>query len=119
MDPQKEHVWFYIFTRMKLSDDAMKIYGDLKAVYGESCASYRTVARWVEQFKNGKTSVKDEDWSGCPISVWDENTLMFVKKMVEEDPHITIQEISERTDLAHGTVERILQDDLGIRKDAV
>ena len=48
-----------------------------------------------------------------------ENTLMFVKKMVEEDPHITIQEISERTDLALGTVERILRDDLGLRKVAV
>ena len=85
MDPQKEHVRFYIFTRMKLGDDATKIYGDLKAVYGESCASYHTVARWVEQFKNGKTSVIDEDRSGLPVSVKEENTLMFVKKMVEED----------------------------------
>ena len=56
--------------------------------------------------------------SGRPISVQDENTMMFVKKMVEEDPHITIQEISERTDLALGTVKRIFEDDLAFRKIA-
>ena len=36
--------------------------------------------------------------------------------MVDEDPHITIREISERTELALGTAERILRDDLDLRK---
>lgn len=116
MEPEKEHIRFYIFTRMKIGDDPMKIHGDLKAVFGDSCVSYRTVCRWVEQFRSGKTSFEDKDHSGHPTSVRDEHTLMFVKKMVEEDPHITTREINERTDIALGTVQRILRDDLDLRK---
>ena len=51
-------------------------------------------------------------WSGM-------RKLLFVKKLMEEDPHITVPEICEICDLSIGTAEGIVRDDLNPRKIVV
>lgn len=118
MDPSLEQLRFYVFTRRQLGDAPPKIYADLMAVYGEECVTYRTVCRWIQHFREGKIDLKDEHRKGRPTVARNEQTVLLVKKVVEDDPHISIREISETYALSYGTVERILRDDLKLKKVA-
>ena len=43
-----------------LDKSASEIKSELDTVYAENTLPYRTVARWVSYFKEGRSSVKDE-----------------------------------------------------------
>ena len=93
MDSKADQFHFYVLTWLKLRDDCMKIHADLTNVCGAKCASYRTICRWIERFRAGKVSFEDCHHPGHPVSVKNEQTvLFFLKKLVKEDPHTTIRE---------------------------
>lgn len=116
MDPKAKQFRFYVFTRMKLGDNGMKILTDLTDVYGASCVSY--ICRWTEGFRAGKVSLEDGHCPSCLVLVSNEQTVLFVKKLVQEDPHVTIHEICKRFDISIGTAERSAHNDVNLRKIA-
>ena len=50
----------------------------------------------IEGFRDGQVSFEDGHRPGRPVSVRHEQTVLFVKIFIEENPHITIPEICER-----------------------
>lgn len=116
MEPEKEHLRFYIFTRTQLGELPTKIYEDLQQVYGPSSCSYDTVCRWVRRFKSGKNDVYDDPRCGAPKSAMNEKSIELVKCAIEEDPHITIQELADTHDLSTGTVHTIIHNELHMKK---
>ena len=60
------------FTRKGLN--AIEISKELDNVYKDSAPSYRTVAKWVAEFKDPERGFKDAPRMGCPSTITaDEN----------------------------------------------
>ena len=100
---------------MKLEDDCLKIHADLTHAYGAKCVLHCTVCRWTEGFRARKVSLEDGHCPSCLVLVSNEQTVLFVKKCIEENPHMIICEVCERCVLI-GTAERIVGNDLNLKK---
>ena len=78
--------------------------------------SYRTVCRWVEQLGAGRAP---SDWGNRverALLARNEQNIAYVKRLIEEDPHSTVRELSEACELSIGTINSILHKDLHMRK---
>ena len=64
--------------------------------------------------ERGKVSCEDSHRQGRPVSLRSEHAVLFVKKLIEENPHTAIREIC---DVSIGTAQRIVRDDLNLRKN--
>ena len=61
-----EYIRFYIYTRYKLGFRARPDHEELVTVYGDLSSSFCVVARWIEDFSDGRESVADEARAGKP-----------------------------------------------------
>lgn len=50
MEPTREDIRFYIYTRYKLGIRARPVHEELTQVYSDRGPSFRTVARWIQHF---------------------------------------------------------------------
>ncbi|PNF40606.1 hypothetical protein B7P43_G06749 [Cryptotermes secundus] len=94
---------------------ARQCHQGLQEACGESALPYRTVARWVKAFNEGRQNVADMRRPGRP-SVSDE--VYALSALRESDRRHTIRELARETGLAHTTVLHILKERLGMRKIA-
>ena len=67
----------------------------------------------LKESRAGKVSFEDDHRQGCPVSVRNEQTVLVIKKLIEENPHISI---CERCDVSIGTAERVVHGDLNLKK---
>ena len=113
---EKYNYRFYIKTRVALGISATSICQELETAYGDQAPCYSTVQRWAKLFKDGREVVEDDPRCGRPITSLTPINIELVRQAVEENPHITYIEIEAETSLSRGTIERILQDSLKLRK---
>ena len=74
----REEQRVYCKVRRLLGKSASEIKSELDTVYRENTLPYRTVARWVSYFKEGRSSVKDKARPGRPVSATSENDVATV-----------------------------------------
>ncbi|PSN47788.1 hypothetical protein C0J52_08164 [Blattella germanica] len=96
--------------------NARQCYEILQDVCGENALPYRTVARWVKAFNEGRQNVTDMPRSGHP-TVSEEN-VQNVNALVLADRNSTIRQLANDTRLAPSTVLKILKKHLQMRKIA-
>ncbi|PNF26790.1 hypothetical protein B7P43_G17675, partial [Cryptotermes secundus] len=94
---------------------ACQCHQGLHEACGESALPYRTVARWVKAFNEGRQNVADACLTGRP-SVSEE--VYALSLLLESDRRHTIRELARETGLAHTTVLHILKERLAMRKIA-
>ena len=116
MDVSRENQRFYVFTRLQLGDELKKIHDDLYSVYADQAVPYNTCARWVREFKDGRKLLTDKPRSGAPKSKVNETLVTNVKKHVDNDPNVSVREISSDLDVSIGTIHKVLHEELGLRK---
>ncbi|PSN43849.1 hypothetical protein C0J52_11883 [Blattella germanica] len=87
--------------------NARQCYEILQDVCGENALPYRTVARWVKAFNEGRQNVTDMPRSGHP-TVSEEN-VQNVNALVLADRNSTIRQLANDTRLAPSTVLKILK----------
>jgi histone-lysine N-methyltransferase SETMAR len=107
---------FYIRTRTLLGIDATTIHEELTTAYGDHAISYTTVQRWNKFFCEGNMELEDKPRQGRPVSRAIEENIELVRKLIEEDPHSTYEDIEEETQLSHGTVHSIIHKHLHKQK---
>ena len=95
---------------------ARQCHQGLQEACGESALPYRTVARWVKAFNEGRQNVADVRRPGRP-SVSEEEVYALTA-LLDSDRRHTIRELARETGLAHTTVLHILKERLGMRKIA-
>ena len=74
----------------------------------------RTVQRWLESFKAGRTDLTDEKRTGRPRSPSRSRLTQDVKSLLEEDARLTVRELSDRVDKPPTNVFRAIKEDLGL-----
>jgi transposase len=57
----------------------------MQAQYGDNCLSRSKIYEWIDHFKKGRTSVRDEERSGRPSTSRTENNIQAVERMVQEN----------------------------------
>ena len=112
----KENFRFYMKMRTALNIPPGVIYDELYSVYSEQAPSYAAVERWAKSFNEGRQEIEDEARSGRPVIETISDNIEEVRLLIDDDPHITIEEVQEQTGLSHGTVQRIITDHLNLRK---
>ena len=89
-------------------EKASKVLERLQTVYGEHCLLKSQVYEWYQRFRDGRTSISDDEHPGHPVSVSDDETVAFVEHLVLEDRRITIEHLSSITAISVGSVHAIL-----------
>lgn len=116
MEGTKEQYRFYVITRLQLGDKAKKIHNDLEAVYGANCVTLCTIYRWIQAFQAGESSSTPGKGPARPFPARNEQNIALIERLVAEDPHSTVRELSETSGVSVGTIHSILHDDLHMRK---
>ena len=86
------------------------IFEELKTVYDESDHLRPTMKYWTKEFKGGRVSVLDEERSGRPQEISNDNELSSI---IRSDRR-TVKQLSSRLNASVGTVHERLKA-LGIR----
>lgn len=75
------------------------------AVYGKGTVSERVCQNWFSKFRAGNTSCEDNERSGRPSVVDDDQ----IKTLIEKNPRYTTREIAEIVNISQKTVVNHLQ----------
>lgn len=113
---ENENMRFYIMTRALLDVSPTTIHDELVTVYGGHAVSYSTVQRWAKKANNGEMEIEDCSRSGRPVSESTKENIELVGSLIEEDPHITYDELEAQTMLSRGTLFNIIHDRLKMKK---
>ena len=106
----------YCEIRGLLGKSASEIKSDLDTVYRENTLPYRTVARRVSYFKEGRSSVKDEVRPGRPVLATSENDVATLQSIVQHDWRYSVEEISDLSGLSLPYVFTILKEKLKLQR---
>ena len=74
-------------------------------MYGEEALKERQCRNWFDKFRSGDFVLKDEQRSGRPNEVNDDQ----IKAIIESDRHVTMREIAEMLKMPKSTIDRHMQ----------
>ena len=104
---------YYDYKRMLSQQECLE---SLQKTFGESCVSRATVYNWYAEFNRGRDHFEDEPRVGRPRSAVTPENIEVVRQLVNDDPHITYQQIEDTLQIGSAATESILHDYLGLRK---
>lgn len=86
------------------------------AGFGEGVVSHTTVYTWYKRFKDGRTSLEDDERSGRPTTaVTDENETR-VRALLKQDRHMSLRMLSDKLNISKNSVGMILKEKMHRRK---
>ena len=88
----------------------------LVQAWGEQAPSDHTIFHWFLEFQRNKFSVQDAPRSGRPSTSITEQTVDPVRKLIEDDPHSTYQQIEAILGISSAPINSIIHDYLNLRK---
>ena len=112
----REHQRYYIFVEWKNGTSAADIHQKLVVAEGVKALHLSTIYCWIEAFEHGQQSIKDEACSGQPCEAVTPTTIAMVEQFVNEDCHITTQNLAEEVGISKERISHILHEELGMRK---
>ena len=99
-----------------LGKTGAETYEMLQAAFVESCLSRLKTFEWYPHFKNGRQSFEDDPRPGRPSTSHTEETMARVREIFRTDRCLTIREVAEDVGIAFGTCQKILTEDLQMRR---
>jgi len=112
----KENFRAYIKVRTALSIQPKTIHDELYSVFGDQAPSYGTVAKWPKWFREGRETIEDHPRPGRPVTETTSENIEEIRSLINDDPHLTIDEIQVETGMSRGTIERIISNHLQLKK---
>lgn len=109
---QRGAIFFLSRKGLKLSE----IVSEMKSVYGESCPTESTIKKWNKDFKCGRDTIEDAPRAGRPQELDIDRLSQQIYAAIKVDRRITIEQISSELRVSYGTVQKILSDELGLKK---
>lgn len=80
---------------------------------GQSCKR-SLVYKWHGRFSNGREDINDDKRAGRPVT--SDSLKLAVASELSTDRRRSIDELADMFDLSHGTMHKIITNDLGMRK---
>ena len=93
-----------------------EIHRRLLVQYGNSCLPQRSVYEWIEKFKNGRTSVTQNEGAGRPVTAINEENIERSREIILSDRRITVDDVANRLQISHGSAYEIIYSRLGFHK---
>ncbi|VEN49687.1 unnamed protein product [Callosobruchus maculatus] len=90
----------------------------VKKAYGDAALSKTRVYEWFSRFKNKEMSIEDQHRSGRPLASRTDENVKKINALVREDRPRTIDQLCEMSGISWSSVQRILSEDLHIRRVA-
>ena len=90
----------------------------LKEAFGEQALSQARTSEWSERFKDGRQSVEDNKHSGRPSTCTTPEMIAKVRQVILEDRRQTIHDVCNSGGLSYGSCQRILAEELHMRRIA-
>jgi len=88
----------------------------LKTAFGKQAVGRSQTFQWFSQFKAGRTSIDDEERSGWQVSSLTPEMIEWVRQIICKDRRCTTGEVSMLVGISHGTYNKILTEDLKMRR---
>ena len=101
MECKNEHFRHILLFYLRKGKDAAQDTKKLRDVYGEGALKDRQCRNWLDKFRSGDFSLKDEQRSGRPNEVDDDH----IKAIIESDCHVTVREIVEMLKIPRPTID--------------
>ena len=102
------------FTRKGLN--AIEISKELDNVYKNSALSYRTVAKWVAEFKDLERAFEDAPRIAYPSTVTADENIEAVERIVIRDRQISVPSLAEELAIPKTTIHEIMNNHIGMKK---
>ena len=100
----------------RLEKTGAETYEMLQAAFRESCLSRLKTFEWYTLFKSGRRSFEDEPRPGRPSTAHTEKTVARVREIVRADRRPTIRADAEEVRIAFSKYQKILTEDLRMRR---
>ena len=116
MDLTHENFRAMIFYDFRVGLTQQECFNRLKFGFGDAAPSLGNVYKWYNEFKRGRHYLKDEPHTGRPKSAVVPETIDAVRRMIEEDRHITYREIEPCLGIGASSAYQILHEHLAVKK---
>ncbi|XP_053411309.1 histone-lysine N-methyltransferase SETMAR-like [Nycticebus coucang] len=116
MELGREHFRAMIFYDFKSGLNQTQSLERLHRAFGDLTPSRATIFRWFQEFRRGRTSLRDEERSGRPATAVTEENIAAVEKMVRKNSQVTIKDIEAALQIGSPAVSKILHNYLRVRK---
>ena len=90
----------------------------LEKCFGNDTPTRWNVLCWHERFRSGRETVEDDERSGRPSTAKTDENINKIKGWMTVSCKLTIKEIAEELNIAYGSAQDILVNDLGLRRVA-
>lgn len=103
----------YLVAKGKSSTE---VFDEIKTTYGDKMMNRTSVFKWCKNFKDGRTSVHDDQRSGRPSIATDE-LVEKIEKAIRTDRKLTLDELSEIfLEISRSLLHEIISKTLGYHK---
>ena len=92
----------------KLGKSFIETFEMIQKAYGEHAYGRTTVYDWYKRFKDGRTSIEDDDRCGRPSTSTNKEQCQLVQAYVRENRRSSIRHLSAFFEIAIGSVQTIL-----------
>ena len=96
--------------------NAIEISKELDNVYKDSYPSYRTVAKWVAEFKDPERGFEDALRMDHPSTITTQENIEAVERIVMRDRQICIRRLAEELGIPKTTIYEIINNHMGMKK---
>jgi len=110
---QRICIKFHFNLRKKTAAETHRM---LQEAFGDNAMSQSKTFLWYKRFKDGRTSVDYDERSGRPSASTTPENLVRVREAILADRRQTIHDVCEIVELLYGTIQRILADNLNMRR---
>ena len=93
---------------------ARQCHEGLVEAFGNAASPYRTAARWIRAFNEGRDNVEHMARPGRPSD--SDEDVEAVSTLLDTDRRLTVRELALEIELSHMTVFRIVKKRLGLRE---
>ena len=88
----------------------------LQTAFRPSCMNRTSVFEWHKRFKEGRESVRNDEWFRRSKEVRTPELIGQMKNFMDKDRHESIETISAQFDVSVGTVHKIIRKELKMQK---
>ncbi|KAG5313534.1 SETMR methyltransferase, partial [Pseudoatta argentina] len=94
----------------------VEVYNEVETAYGDKGMNRTSVFKWCREFKNGRTSVHDDQRSGRP-SILTDDIVEKIENALRDDRRLTVDELSAMfPQISRSLLHETITETLGYRK---